>query len=148
MSRELCPYESELLDALGRGFLGGELEAHINSCEPCRELHLVASVLLDDRAQAISEAPVPTSGRMWWRMRLRQRHDAEARARQSLLAGQAVTLTVAISLVIVFFGADALLAVQGVIETFRLSTPLLLALATSLILAPIAGWVAIRQKNE
>ncbi len=146
MSRRLCQREDELLDALGRGFLGNEIEEHIASCDSCSELHLVASTLLDDRSQSIAEAPIPTSGGMWWRIRLRQRHDAEGRARQSLMVGQAVTLTIAIVLVITFFGADVVFAARGVIDSIQLSTPLILVLALSLLLVPLAGWVAIRQK--
>ena len=30
-----CIRESELLDALGRGFVGDELNGHVASCESC-----------------------------------------------------------------------------------------------------------------
>jgi predicted anti-sigma-YlaC factor YlaD len=146
MSTGTCPHEDELLDALGRGFVGAELAAHLASCPSCRELRTVAGALLDDRAQAILEAPVPSAGTMWWRMRVRQRQEAEAAARRSLLIGQAVTLAVAIGLVISFFGTDLAFAVRDLIVTIRLSTPLLLALATWILVVPIAGWVALRQK--
>jgi hypothetical protein len=141
-----CPRENDLLDALGRAFIGAELEAHVVSCEPCSELRLVAGALLDDRAQAIVEAPVPSAGTMWWRMRVRQRHEAQATARRTLLIGQAATLVIALVLVASFFGADVASAVKNVIATIRVSTPLLLALATCVLSAPIAGWVALRQK--
>lgn len=146
MRNELCQREDELLDALGRGFLGRELEDHIVGCAPCAELHMVAGALLDDRSHSIVEAPIPTSGGMWWRMRLRQRHDAEGKARRSLLFGQAATLSVAIALMIFFFGADLMVTAREVVSTVRFSTPLLLAILTTILLAPIAGWVAIRGK--
>ena len=141
-----CVRENELLDALGRGFVGAELEAHVASCDACGELRLVAGALLDDRAQAMIEAPIPSSGTMWWRMRVRHRHDAQATARRSLLIGQAATLVIAFVLVAAFFGTDLTYAVRDMIATIRLSTPLLLAFATVLLMAPIAGWVALRQK--
>jgi hypothetical protein len=141
-----CPREDELLDALGRAFVGAELESHIASCAWCSELRLVAGALLDDRAEAMIEAPIPSAGTMWWRMRVRQRHEAQATARRSLLIGQAATLLIALTLVISFFGADVAFAVRNVIATIRVSTPLLLALATWVLVAPIAGWVALRQK--
>jgi len=141
-----CHREEELLEALERGFVGAELEAHVASCRSCSELRVVAGALLDDRAQAIMEAPVPSAGTMLWRMRVRQRQEAEATARRSLLIGQAVTLTIAIALVMSFFGTDLVIAVRDAIATIRLSTPLLLALATWILGAPIAGWVALRQK--
>jgi len=146
MTAERCLHEDDLLDALGRGFVGADLEAHIATCTSCSELHLVAAAFLDERRTAILEAPVPSSGTMWWRMRARARQEAEARARTSLLIGQAVTLMVAIGLVISFFGADLAVSVRQLAATLRLSTPILLALGTWIVAAPIAGWVAIRQK--
>ena len=83
---------------------------------------------------------------MWWRMRVRLRQEAEATARRSLLIGQAATLLIAITLVISFFGTDLAYIARHFIATVRMSTPLLLALATWALLAPIAGWVVMRQK--
>ncbi len=141
-----CERQDELLDALGRGYVGAELESHTTTCDSCRELRLVAGALLDDKAQAMSEARVPSSGTMWWRMRVRHRQEVAARARGSLLIGQAATLIVAIGLVTWFFGADIAAATRHLVSTVRLSTPLLAAAASLGLLVPIAGWVAIRQK--
>lgn len=146
MTADRCSTEDELIEALGRRFLGAELEAHVASCAACTELRLVAGALLDDRAETMLKAPVPSAATMWWRMRARQRQEAEARARQSLLIGQAATLIIAIALVISFFGTDVAFEVRHMVETIRLSTPLLLAFAIWAVGAPIAGWVAIRQK--
>lgn len=146
MTTDRCNREEELLDALGRAFVGADLQTHIASCPACTELRAVAGALLDDRAAAMMAAPIPSSGTMWWRMRVRHRHDAQATARRSLLIGQAATLIIAITLVISFFGPDLAVSVRHVIDTVRVSTPLLLALATWVLLAPIAGWVLIRQK--
>lgn len=146
MSTERCHREDELLEALGRSFVGPELESHVASCPSCSELRLVAGALLDDRAQAMMEAPLPSSGTMWWRMRVRHRHELEARARRSLLIGQAATLLVAIALVVSFFGTDVAAELRHLATTIRFSTPLLLGAATSALLLPLAGWVAIRQK--
>lgn len=141
-----CPREHELLDALGRAYVGAELESHVASCASCSELRLVAGALLDDRAAAMTEAPVPSAGTMWWRMRVRHRHEIEATARRTLLIGQAATLLIALVLVVAFFGGDVAFAVQHLIATIRVSTPLLFALAAYVLLAPIAGWAALRQK--
>jgi predicted anti-sigma-YlaC factor YlaD len=146
MSADRCHREDELLEALGRSFVGPELESHVASCTACGELRLVAGALLDDRTQAMMEAPVPSSGTMWWRMRVRHRQELESRARRSLLIGQAATLLVAIGLVISFFGADLATEARQLLSTIRISTPLLLIAATWLLAVPIAGWVAIRQK--
>ena len=146
MNADRCLREDELLDALGRGFIGAELTAHITECPSCAEVHLVAGAFFDERANAIAEAPVPSAGTMLWRMQMRQRREAQATARRSLLVGQAATLVVAIALVVALFGADLAIGIREVVSTIRLSTPLLLALATWVLAAPIAGYVAIRQK--
>jgi hypothetical protein len=146
MSAERCEREDELLDALGRGFVGPELDTHAGSCGACSELRAVAGALLDDRGAAVAEAAVPAAGTMWWRMRLRRRQELEARARRTLLIGQAATVAMALALVIAFFGADLAAAARDIVATVRVSTPLLIVLAAWLLATPIAGWVAIRQK--
>ena len=146
----LCQFEDELLQAMGRGFVGAELEAHIQTCVSCSELRLVAGALLDERLQAMTEAPVPSAGTMWWRMQMRHRQEIQATARRSLLFGQFATLAFALVLVFSLLGGDVVLGVReaaaSAMTTFKLSTPLLLVLASWLLLAPIAGYVAIRQK--
>ena len=151
MTSLLCTREDELLDALTRGCIGPELAAHVEVCAACRELRQIAGALLDDRREAMISAPVPSSGTMLWRMQLRQRLEAETTARRSLMIGQAVTLTVALILVASLLGVQFAGGVREVIATLRLTTPLLgtpllLALAVSLLAAPVAGWAAIRQK--
>jgi predicted anti-sigma-YlaC factor YlaD len=143
---EFCQREDELLDALGRGFVNVDLEAHVAACTSCSELRLVAGALLNERSQAIVEATVPSASSIWLRMQIRQRQEAQARARQSLLIGQAVTISVVFALVISFFGLDLAWGVRDMIASIRLTTPLFLLLATWLLITPIAGWVAIRQK--
>lgn len=146
MSAETCQREDELLDALGRGFLGAELEAHAAECSSCGELRTVAGALLDDLVRSVPKAPVPSAGTMWWRIQLRRRQEAAARARRSLLLGQAATLVIALGLLVFFFGTDLATGLRHLTATARLNTPLLLALAAWVLLAPVAGWVDLRQK--
>jgi len=146
MKPETCQREDELLDALGRGFVAAELEAHAAECPACGDLRTVAGALLDDRAEAIPAAPVPSAGTMWWRIQVRRRQEAAARARRSLLVGQAASLVVALGLLVFFFGADLVTGLRHLTATLRLNTPVLLALAAWLLAAPVAGWVALRQK--
>jgi predicted anti-sigma-YlaC factor YlaD len=144
-----CPRESELLDALGAGFIGDELESHIATCAACRELRLVAGALLDERVQALveaAEAALPSSGTMLWRMQMRRRQEAQAAARRSLLIGQAVTLAAAVALVFKLLGGNLAGEAVNVIASIELSPPLLLAVAAWLLAVPIAGWMLIRQK--
>lgn len=142
----VCPREDELLDALGAGFIGEELESHIRTCAACGELRLVAGALLDERVQAVTEAALPNSGTMLWRMQMRRRQEAQSAARHCLLIGQAVTLAAAVVLVFALLGGTLAGEAVNVIASIRLSPPLLLAVAIWLLAAPIAGWVLIRQK--
>lgn len=146
MNANVCAREDELLDALGRGYVGAELTSHVNGCEPCRELRLVAGALLEEKAAAMIEAPVPSASTMWWRMQIRYRQEVQTKARRSLVFGQALSLAAAMGLAIAFFGADMAVEIQEAVAAIRLSTPLLLAAATTALLAPIAGYVAARQK--
>jgi hypothetical protein len=135
-----CRFEDELIDALGRGFVGPELTAHAASCESCSELQLVAGALLDDHAVAVRDAAVPSSATMWWRMQMRHRHDVELAARRSLLIGQALTLAVAIALVAMLFGGQLTEGAHRAIEAVRSSTTLLVTVVLAMIAAPIATW--------
>ena len=146
MNETLCHREDELLAALARGLVGTELTEHVANCASCSELQLLAGALLDDRHAAVADAPVPAAGTMWWRMRVRQRHEAQATARRSLLIGQAATLLIALTVVGAVFGEAVVSGMRALFADLHLSTPLLLALATSLLLVPIGGWVAVRQK--
>jgi hypothetical protein len=139
-----CDRENELLDALERGYVGAELQTHVASCAGCRELQTVAGALLDDRAAAIGESRVPAAGTMLFRLRLRARQDAQATARRALVAGQVATLVVALTLVVTFFGREALDFVH-VFSAIHFSASPLIVLAMCLLAAPVAGWAAVRK---
>lgn len=141
-----CPRADELLDALGRRCVGPELAAHADACPDCSELRLVAGALLDERVDAVAEAPVPSAAAMWWRMQVRRHEEAQARARRSLLIGQAATLAIALALAVTFLGAGVADGVRRAAASMQLTTPWLLLLATWFVATPIAGWVALRQK--
>ncbi|HEX7830415.1 MAG TPA: hypothetical protein VF787_12210 [Thermoanaerobaculia bacterium] len=145
----ICQREDELLDALGRGYIGAELDAHVTTCDACTELREVAGALLEDRAHAVAEATIPSAGTMWWRLQMRHRQEAQTIARRSLFVGQAATLAVALTLVIAIFGSQFAGEVRTVFSSltaFRISGPVLLMLTTWALLAPIGGYIATRQK--
>lgn len=146
MKTQACPREDELLDALASAWVGPELSAHVAECASCGELRLVAGALLEERKEAIAEAPVPSAGTMWWRMQMRQRREAQALARRSLLIGQLATFAVALILLATLAGSDVFIGVRDLIATIRVSNTLLLIALSAALAAPIAGWVAIRQK--
>jgi hypothetical protein len=146
MNAQRCSREDELLDALGRSYIGTELDTHVASCAACTELRTVAGALLDDRSTAIAEAHVPAAGTMWWRMQLRHRREVQTVARRSLLIGQAITLVIAAALIVSLFGVDIAVGIRDAVASINLSLPIVAALVASLIAAPAVGWVAVRQK--
>lgn len=148
MSAVTCQREEELLDALQRGFVGDELAGHVSQCGSCHELHLVAGALLDDRVESVRTAAVPSAGTMWWRMKIRQRQEALASTRNSLLIGQAATIAIALFLTVSLFGSQIANGLRSVVASLpmHVGTPLLIMVATWIILAPLAGYVLLRQK--
>ena len=142
-----CEREDELLEALQRQFLPDDLLAHLDGCAACAELRLVAGALLDERTHAIAEAAVPSAGTMWWRIQMRRRQEAETVSRRSLLVGQAATLVLALLLVAALFGAGVAGGMRDAFASIRLSTPLMLGLAVWFVLAPVAGYIAIRESR-
>jgi predicted anti-sigma-YlaC factor YlaD len=146
MTAACCPREPELLAALGRGYVAPEIEEHLAACPACAELRMVAAALLDDRAETTASAPVPAAGTMWWRMRLRQRQEAESQARRWLFAGQAATLTMALALVAGLFGGEIATAAVAVAGLVAETKPLLLAaVAAGALALPLGGWLALRR---
>ena len=140
-----CHFEDELIDAIGRGFINAELTGHVATCASCTELQLVAGAVLEDRREAMIEATVPNSGTMWWRMQVRLRQEAQATARRTLLIGQAATILIAVALTASLLGVEITSGVRQVIASVELSTRMLIVLTAALLLAPIAGWAAIKQ---
>lgn len=150
MTPATCPREAELLAALGRGFVAPDLAAHAAGCPACGELQLVARALLDDRETAVREVRVPAAATTWWRLRLRQRREAEAKTRRTLLVGQAVTVVAALALVAALFGAELVAAVRAATAGVPAGAPLALGLGVVgllVLLVPLgAGWLALRRR--
>lgn len=134
-----CPHEDELLDALGRGFVDPDLRSHLRECSPCRELELVAGSLLEDRSLAVATAAVPSASAMWVRMQIRARLQAEARARRTLVIGQAISLLVAVLLVVTVVGGYLAASIPDLIMATGWSSVLILASAGATVLL---GWTA------
>lgn len=120
MSRDLCPREPEVVQALRRGALPEDLRGHAEECPDCREAWAVATRL---RELAASERPagLPTAGQIWWRAEVVRRLTADSeiaeQAARPAIWGMMLGLLVAagglvLSLV---FGAERLLA--GLLRT-------------------------------
>lgn len=155
MSGPGCAREPELLAVLRAGrpaeSWDDELRAHLERCEPCRDLLDVASAVLQDRETVQREASLPGSGLVWWRMQMRARQETARTARRTLLLAQVLSVSVAAGIAL---AAVPLLApdwasrlASAVPSAARGFAPMLLALLAWLALAgaPLAAYLATRE---
>ena len=81
-----CDREPDVLEAVisgcwpPEGSAGDDLRGHARVCPVCADLAAVAVVLRDEGDAARREAPIPTSGQVWWRATMRTRTEAAAAA--------------------------------------------------------------------
>jgi len=105
-----CPREAELLESLCAALPAswpGDLGAHVERCPSCAALAAVVPPLRDERQASIRAASVPSSAIVWWRLRLRARREATARALRPIAAAQAVTLACAVGVLAAVIGIVA-----------------------------------------
>lgn len=70
-----------------------ELRAHVEGCQTCKDVVLVAQALRRSRSAAIQAPQLPSPGLLWWRAQIRRRN----------VAIQRVTRTVAVAEVAAVF---------------------------------------------
>ena len=146
-----CIREAELLEAItaGRWPDGcAELRAHASSCATCADLATVASAIAEDAAAAMRRAPIPTSGLVWWRMQRRMQMEAARTATRAITFVEAATLAATVFAVLFILGGASLLKLNwtALASHVTLSTPLLAAAATILIVAPVAIYYAVAEE--
>ena len=136
-----CERESEILRAIEARHwpdrCDDELRAHSASCADCADLVDVATALTGDREEAMRAAHVPPSGAVWWRAQLRARQDAARAARRIISIVQAAAVLVAVVAVFLIVGP--------VLPAVHWSLPLIAALASPLVLAPVAVYFALTE---
>lgn len=83
MTDDLCPREADVLQACDTGLWPGELSAHVERCNTCRDVQAVALALT--RAVADEDAvPLSDPRDLWWKARVQAEHDARQRAMRPL----------------------------------------------------------------
>ena len=105
-----CPSEAETVEALCATLPDGwpdSLRAHVERCPSCRALTAVVPLLREECLRSIRAASVPSSAIMWWRVRLRGRREATARALRPIAAAQAITLACAVGVLAAVIGIVA-----------------------------------------
>ena len=73
-----CAYEPEVVEAALTGGLAGreELRMHLETCDVCRDVLDIASMLRDDCDATLGDVHVPAAGQVWWRAAVRARLEA------------------------------------------------------------------------
>ena len=104
-----CEFESEALAAAIQsrwpGRVDAALRAHVASCAICSDVVAVAGAIDEAREAMCAGAPVPDSGRVWWRAQLRARREAAEAAGRPITAAQAIAFACAVGLLGACFGA-------------------------------------------
>jgi hypothetical protein len=81
--------------------------AHLAACDSCRELHVVATALQHDHADALARVRVPSAGQVWWRAELRARHEAAAAAARPITVATGLAVASLLGLLASLGGAIA-----------------------------------------
>jgi hypothetical protein len=85
MKRTWCERESDVVEALRRGFFSDELRSHVRSCSVCAETQPVAQMLLQTASIVRGEHAPSGAGLVWRRAQARKREIALKRATRPLI---------------------------------------------------------------
>jgi len=137
-----CNFEAEVLRAVATAHIDADLRAHIVTCDGCAEILSVASAVADDRRTLMREAPIPSSGLMWWRTKMRANEEARRAAVRTATLIQAGLIAVAVIIAVVGVGVT----VPAVhIDLKPLLTIPVFAFAAWVILAPVAVYFTVTE---
>jgi hypothetical protein len=163
VSRSLsrCDREEQVLELVRTGrwpaLADPELTGHVTACQACDDLVAVSSALLADHQAALRAAPIPPSGRVWWRIQRREADEARRAASRTVVAVQLASFAAATAIALAILTSlgdwrswlktlGGLITIDPVTTTeivAQWSLPLALVLATCLALAPVAVYLAL-----
>jgi hypothetical protein len=162
-----CPREHDVVAAVLAhrwDAVDEELKAHAAGCEICRDVVAVASLMSNDRELARHDVRVPAAGQVWWRSAVRARLEAAHAAARPLTWLHGIAAACAIGLAVALLGiawptigegvswltvrtlgADSSLSEMAALVTaaFQRSVLLAIAIAASVVLAPVALYFAL-----
>jgi hypothetical protein len=149
-----CVREAEILEAITSGRwaqrIDAELHTHATECPTCADLAAVASAIAEESAVAMRQAPVPSSGLVWWRMQRRVKAESAENATRAVSIVQVATLAATAFAVLVILGGLSLLKNWNqwmlTLSAPQWNLPLILAAATCLLLAPFAVYYAVTEE--
>jgi RNA polymerase sigma-70 factor (ECF subfamily) len=161
-----CGREQDVLDAVTSSRwperCDDELRAHVAGCAVCADLVEIVGPIGDARDTAWESAKVPPAPIVWWRARIRAREEALRAASRPLNLAYAAALLVFgaltggvfvtllpeirtwVSTIVTAVQWPAAAKIAATLAPLAGSTIVILAAATSLLVAPIAIWLALR----
>ena len=120
-----CPFEQELLDAVGSrrwpGRADRALTAHVVGCSICRDTVEIAQAFFEERDQPRREPPLPSASAIWWRAQIRARTESARLAARPIALVQAIA-TVCVAAVSLAFAPAASTWVRQIIATIGATT--------------------------
>jgi hypothetical protein len=144
MKLTTCSREPEVVAAVLAGCFSDSLRAHAAGCAVCGEVARVAALVHDDFSRAQREANVPTADAVWLRARLRAREEATRMAARPIILTHAIAIAALVGLLVSagsrFSPGSWTRLLDGL--PVQMLLPLVIALVTSAILAPVALYVA------
>jgi predicted anti-sigma-YlaC factor YlaD len=163
MASRPCGREAETTAAAWTGAFAPDLAAHLGQCEDCREIAALAQALRDDRSAACTAARPPSAGAVWWRAQRRAREEAARRAARPIAFVHGIALGCGVAAVVAILGLGfgglraflpswpafawpALPSGSAVALLGTLPTGVLVVLAATLLLAPVAVYLAVAEK--
>jgi hypothetical protein len=137
-----CPREQDVIDALTTDQwpdrCDGELQAHVTTCDGCRDLVAVLAPLGAHWTDSRADAQVPASGMVWWRAQMRARREAARTAARPITVVQSIAgLAVAALAIICVVMASPWLA-----SSFTTSRQFLAVDVTDLAALASGWWLA------
>jgi hypothetical protein len=79
MTDDLCLREAEVLRACASGDWPDDLQAHVATCDGCRDVRAV-TLFLQSGLDAEHEQPLPDATAIWWRAKVQAQQEARQRA--------------------------------------------------------------------
>jgi hypothetical protein len=144
MKSSICSREPEIVAAVLAGCFSDALRAHAAGCAVCGESARIVALVHDDFLRSQREANVPSADIVWLRARIRARDEAARIAARPIVFTHAIAIAALVGLLLSAgsrFSLGYWVPVLDGLPT-QMLIPLVIALAGSAILAPVALFVA------
>ena len=111
MTRTACEHEAAWVPHLARtGRIEAAMQAHVQSCDSCRELAGMVTALRAESMAAQQEAVLPTASQVWWRARVRSRLEAAQMAERPINVVQSLAAAALAGLAVSLISGQSVLA--------------------------------------